>query len=73
MRLSGGRTLYGLALGILMLDTHSPRLVGDVGNAATWPFPVQYRVVRGADPARIMGRDPDPTLLAPFIDAAREL
>jgi aspartate/glutamate racemase len=56
-----------------MLDTKFPRLPGDVGNAETWPFPVHYTVVRGADPARIMGRDPDPTLLAPFVDAARDL
>jgi len=71
--LHGGRTLYGLELGILMLDTRSPRLPGDVGNVLTWPFPVQYRIVKGADPSRIMGQDPDPTLLAPFIDAAREV
>ena len=72
-RLRGGRTLYGLELGILMLDTRMPRLPGDVGNAETWPFPVQYAVVKGADTSRIMGKDPDPTLLDPFIDAAREL
>ena len=52
-RLKGGRTLYGLELGILMLDTRFPRLPGDVGNAETWPFPVHYRVVQGADPSRI--------------------
>jgi hypothetical protein len=71
--LKGGRTLYGLELGVLMLDTLAPRLAGDVGNAETWPFPVHYHVVRGADPSRIMGKDPDPTLLAPFLDGAREL
>ncbi|MGH2492834.1 MAG: aspartate/glutamate racemase family protein [Candidatus Limnocylindria bacterium] len=73
MPLKGGRTLYGLAVGILMLDTRFPRLPGDVGNAETWPFPVQYAVVRGAQQDRIMGPKPDPTLLAPFIDEAREL
>jgi len=72
-RLEGGRTLYGLELGILMLDTRMPRLPGDVGNAETWPFPVQYAIVKGADTSRIMGKDPDPTLLEPFVDAAREL
>jgi hypothetical protein len=30
-------------------------------------------VVKGADTKRIMGKDPDPTLLAPFVEAAREL
>jgi hypothetical protein len=71
--LKGGRTLYGLVLGILMLDTRMPRVPGDVGNAETWPFPVHYSVVKGADTSRIMGRDPDPSLLAPFVDAGREL
>ena len=71
--LKGGRTVYGQALGILMLDTRFPRPPGDVGNALTWPFPTHYRIVKGADPGRIMRRDPDPTLLALFVDAAREL
>jgi hypothetical protein len=69
----GGRTVFGQALGVLMLDTRFPRALGDVGNAMTWPFPTQYRVVRGADTSRIMGAEPDPTLLTPFIEAAREL
>ena len=71
--LKGGQTLYGLALGVLMLDTRMPRLPGDVGNAETWPFPVHYAVVKGANTSRIMGPDPDPTLLEPFIAAACEL
>jgi len=71
--LRGGRTVYGQALGILMLDTRFPRPPGDVGNATTWPFPTQYRIVKGADTSRIMGEEPDPTLLEPFLEAAREL
>ena len=71
--LKGGQTLYGLALGVLMLDTRMPRLPGDVGNAETWPFPVHYVVVKGANTSRIMGPDPDPTLLEPFVAAACEL
>jgi hypothetical protein len=71
--LEGGSTVYEQALGILMLDTRFPRLRGDVGNALTWPFPTQYRIVKGAYPSRIMGTDPDRELLQPFIDAAREL
>ena len=71
--LTGGRTIYGLALGILMLDTKFPRLRGDVGNATTWPFPVAYRIVRGALPERMAQPTADPALLEPFIEAAREL
>jgi hypothetical protein len=71
--LAGGRTLYGVALGIVMLDTRFPRFPADIGNAATWPFPVSYRVVRGAIPERLAQPEPDPTLLEPFLAAAREL
>lgn len=71
--LRGGRTVYGQALGILMLDTRFPRPPGDVGNALTWPFPTQYRIVKGAHQQRIMQSEPDPTLLEPFLEAAREL
>lgn len=69
----GGRTVYGQALGVLMLDTVFPRIPGDVGNAHTWPFPVQYKIVKGATAPRVTAPDPDPGLLAPFVEAAREL
>jgi hypothetical protein len=59
-------------LGVLMLDTRFPRVKGDIGNPATFDFPVRYRVVRGASPGRVV-RDADPDLLRPFVDAAREL
>jgi len=70
---SGGRTTYGHAIGILMLETVFPRIPGDVGNALTWPFPVRYKIVKDATANRIMGKEPDAALLKPFVDAAREL
>jgi Asp/Glu/Hydantoin racemase len=73
MTVNGGSTLYGLALGVLMLDTQFPRALGDVGNAATWPFPVTYHVVEGAIPERMAQPDPDPALLAPFVEGVRRL
>ncbi len=57
---------------MLMLDTRFPRVVGDIGNAATFDFPVLYRTVRGASPQRVV-RERDPALLQPFIDAGRAL
>jgi hypothetical protein len=68
----GGFTNYGEDLGILMLDTRFPRIPGDVGNAKTFPFTVRYLTVKGAIPSRIVW-EPDPTLLQPFVDGAREL
>lgn len=68
----GGKTVYGANVGILMLETQFPRVVGDMGNALTWPFPVQYRVVRGATPDLVVRNDP--TILTDlFIAAARDL
>ena len=55
-----------------MLDTRFPRVPGDVGNPASFAIPVQHRVVRGASPQRVV-REGDPSLLQPFVDAAKEL
>jgi len=68
----GGKAIYGAPLGILMLDARFPRIRGDMGNAATWPFPVLYRVVRGATPERVVLEGAH-GLLQPFVAAAREL
>lgn len=68
----GGRTNFGLPIGILMLDTVFPRIPGDVGNGFTFDFPVRYLKVEGANPKRVV-READPTLLEPFLKAARQL
>lgn len=68
----GGKAVYGAPLGILMLDARFPRIPGDVGNAHTWPFPVLYRVVRGATPERVV-LEGARGLLPAFLDAAEEL
>ena len=68
----GGKTNYGEVLGILMLDTLFPRIPGDIGNACSFDFPVRYHMVRNATPERIAAKT-DPALLAPFIEAARQL
>lgn len=59
-------------LGILMLDTRFPRILGDVGNAQTWPFPVLYGVVPGATPQAIVVDDMEPFVQA-FINEGRAL
>jgi len=68
----GGKTVYGAAVGILMLDTHFPRVPGDLGNATTWPFPVLFKVVKGATPQRT-NDERVPSILTDFIAAGREL
>lgn len=55
MRLTGGYTNYGQDIGILMLDTNFPRIPGDIGNAKSYEIPVRYKIVKNAQPCRIMG------------------
>ena len=52
----GGKAVFGATVGILMLEARFPRVPGDMGNALSWPFPVHYRVVRGASPDRVVRR-----------------
>ena len=68
----GGKAVYGAAVGILMLDARFPRIPGDMGNARTWPFPVLYRIVRGASPDLVVRQSARGTLDA-FVAAARDL
>ena len=60
------------SVGVLMLDTRFPRILGDVGNPGTWPFPVEYKVVAGASPDAVIRKDPL-ELLDIFVEAGQEL
>ncbi|SMX50370.1 aspartate/glutamate racemase family protein [Maliponia aquimaris] len=59
-------------VGILMLDTRFPRIPGDIGNPASWPFPILTRKVARASPDRVVRRDPA-ALLPDFIAAGQAL
>jgi len=72
MKAIGGKGVYGASIGILMLDARFPRIPGDMGHAGTWPFPVQYRLVRNATPDAVV-RQGAPGLLDAFIEAAHDL
>ena len=52
-------------LGIQMLDTRFPRIVGDIGNAASFDFPVIFRRMDGIGSADAVTAHPDrPRVLA---------
>ncbi|MFM0304270.1 aspartate/glutamate racemase family protein [Paraburkholderia sediminicola] len=72
------RTIHGVSIGILMLDTGFERLPGDIGHGETWQFPVQYARLRGLTGPDVMAATcGDPVAAAPlldrFVEAANEL
>jgi hypothetical protein len=69
---AGARSGPDVTIGVLCLDTSFTKIPGHIRNRSTFGFPVDYQVVTGATPDRVV-RQADPRLLAPFIDAAREL
>lgn len=59
-------------IGVLMLDTQFPRLVGDIGNPESFDRRVIYKLVEGASPHKVVC-DQNEALLQPFIDAGKAL
>jgi Asp/Glu/hydantoin racemase len=71
-RVRGGANVYGFSVGVLVLDTRFPRVPGDIGNAATFDFPVRYHRVTGATSDAVVRHGPR-ELLPLFIEGARYL
>jgi hypothetical protein len=71
--LAGAAEVKG-PLGILMLDTRFPRIVGDIGNAQSFDFPVIFRRMEGIGSADAVTTHPDrPRVLAALEANARAL
>jgi hypothetical protein len=66
-----GQTSYGEAIGILLLDSFTPFIPGDVANATTYDFPVRFKKVEGLTTRRVLGKDP--TAFELLLAAAEEL
>ncbi len=71
-RAEPGRTTFGEAIGIIMMETFMPFPPGSPGNATTFGYPVRYAVVKGATMDRVVF-DPDPDLLPLLVAAGEEL
>ena len=53
------KTYYGVTVGILMVDSSFRRFVGDIGNAQTWPFPVQSEYTTQGKMTSLFGLESD--------------
>ena len=71
LHVSQGQYMGGFVAGIMTLHSWLPKPPGHVGNASSYPFPVRYMVVEGADQQRVHGCDE--ALLPALIDTARRL
>ncbi|MCL7749689.1 aspartate/glutamate racemase family protein [Halalkalibacter alkaliphilus] len=71
IRAKKGQVSYGESIGILMLDTFTPFIPGDVGNATTYPFPVRYQTVKGFTFEKLLQKDR--TMLTPILEAGHIL
>lgn len=66
-----GQVSYGESIGILLIDTFTPFIPGDVGNATTYSFPVRFQTVKGFTFDKLLQKDR--TMLQPIIEAGRSL
>lgn len=77
---------YGQAIGILMFDVEGrgtqdfqvkgetfTRIPGDVGNATTFSFPVQFKVMRRVFPKNVVNRSPTKETEKKIIEYTKEL
>jgi len=70
---SPGQATYGQAVGIVMQPDRILRMPGDVGNATTFPFPVRYEVVQGADATHLKRPELARAAAPLYVAAARAL
>ena len=71
IRIPKGQAIGGQAIGIVVIDVWYPMVPGNIANASTFPFPVMFKILKGATGEQIMSGDP--VLLLPIIEGAREL
>jgi len=65
------QTSYGEDIGILLLETETPFIQGDVGNAKSYNYPVRYKTIEGLTVDAIYAHDESFTQA--MIRAAQEL
>jgi len=64
---------YGMGLGIIILDDVYPGFPGDVRNASTYSYPIQYEIVEGVDIKTLVFNEDKSPCLEPIKKAAKKL
>ena len=65
--------VYGMGLGVIILDDVYPAFPGDVRNASAYPFPIQYEIAEGVDIYTLVVETDKSPYLEPILRAARRL
>lgn len=64
---------YGMGLGVIILDDVYPGFPGDVRNATTYPFNVQFEIVKGIDIQTLVFAQDKTPCLEPILQAVYNL
>ena len=65
--------VYGMGLGVIILDDVYPAFPGDVRNASAYTFPIQYEIAEGVDIYNLVVETDKSPCLEPVLRAARRL
>jgi hypothetical protein len=71
IKMNEHQAIAGTVIGILVLDLWYPYMPGNVANASTYSFPVQYKILKGSTIPQILNADP--SLLDMIVEGGREL
>lgn len=70
MKIKNGYSFYGQEIGVLTFKNIEPRVPGDAGHAASFPYPVRFEVLEGSF-AKLL--KPDETMRQNIINACLKL
>lgn len=65
--------VYGMGLGIIVLDDVNPGFPGDMRNASAYPFPMQFEIAEGVDIQALTFEADKSRCLGPIQAAAKKL
>lgn len=68
-----GKRVYGVDVGIILIDSYFPRPLGDIGNAGSFGYPIAYSVAEGLSPQDMVAESPPATAWEALESAARQL